>query len=24
VIRHQGSVEELRANEEIRKRYLMV
>ena len=24
VIRHQGSVEELRANEEVRKRYLMV
>jgi branched-chain amino acid transport system ATP-binding protein len=24
VIRHQGTVEELRANEEIRKRYLMV
>jgi branched-chain amino acid transport system ATP-binding protein len=24
VIRHQGSVDELRANEEIRKRYLMV
>ena len=24
VIRHQGSVEELRANEDVRKRYLMV